>query len=106
MLLFFGLTHVLSASNTYVDTSDPADYITDAQYLQIINSTFESSDQKCCIKSALDDTQKSSPCQNDAKLFITSNLALGWPKAECVHSAQMAKTPDALTSDFLRPPIG
>lgn len=105
LLFFFGLTHVLSASNSYVDISGPADYISDAQYLQIINTASKSTDQKCCIKSVLDETQKSSMCPNDAKLFVTSNLVLGSPKAECIHSAQSAKTPNALTSEFLRPPI-
>lgn len=105
LLFFFGLTPVLSASNTPVDTSGSADFITDAKYLQIINSASESVDQKCCIKTVLDDKQKSSTCQSDAKLFVVSELALGRSQELCIHSTLASQSPVALSWEFHRPPI-
>ncbi len=104
LMFFFGLTHVLSASNSYLDMAEPANYISDAQYLQIITTASQSSD-KCCIKNVLDDTQQSSTCQNDAKFFNPSGLLFIGPKAECIRAILAVKTPDALTREFLRPPI-
>lgn len=105
LLFFFGLTHIVSASNSYVDTAAPADYISDTQYLKFINSATQLPDNKCCIKGVFDDKQKSSISHYDAKLFIITELAMGWPKAECIHSTHKTKTPDVLISEFLRPPI-
>lgn len=95
----------MSASNTYVDKTAPADYISDAQYLKVINSGSESLAQKCCIKRVLDDTKKSSLCQNDAKLFTVSELALRSPQDPCIHSTLVSMSPDTLSSEFHRPPI-
>lgn len=105
LLFFFGLTHIVSASNSYVDTAVPADYISDTQYLEFINLASQLPDNKCCIKSVFDDTQNSYTSHQDGKLFVVSELAMGWPKSECTHSDHVTKTPDALTSEFLRPPI-
>lgn len=115
LVLFFGLTHVLPASNgltgddfvsnNSADTSEPNDYISDAQYLQMINLLAQSPDQKCCLKSILDQTENSSTCPNDGKIWISSELVIRLSADTCLHSILAAISPGALSDELHRPPI-